>query len=376
MGLFTEKYNTPFDNEADRQRIKQAPSALHVSAPSYLTTRSALFMGFALISLCLLLQKESEPIWVPLAISFAGLLIWSVTLRFFMPRKLAPLTLLIVELIYFALSFASHRFALCSSVTPIYLVPMAMGIMMLGRFKDDGEEEYSRAKIWKEVFKPYFIAILASCFGYLASNLFEVQYVFVSLLSATMFIVVLAYLTTKFTGRRTYFTSKSLTEFWNIPVADVAELRRFVFTRLQLVIVVAGVLASLLAITAFTGKYAEYLVFPVPSALAIGLGVLMIIASRGGDRKSIFGGRFFLTESAFASAAVTAPFILSIPDMPVISTMIKLVAVVILTDIIVTGLLAVIRRRLIFVSKIRYVEGLPFYLVLVSLVLMIIEVIS
>ena len=43
------------------------------------------------------------------------------------------------------------------------------------------------------------------------------------------------------------------------------------------------------------------------------------------------------------------------------------------TDIVITGLLSVIRRRLIFVSKSKYIDGLPFYLILISLVVMLAE---
>ncbi len=376
MGLFTEKYNTPFDNEADRKNKNIVPTALHVSALGYLSTRSSLFLGYTLISLSLLCNNEGIYLWWPFAAALAVLSLWSVTLRIFMPRKLAPLSLLIIELMFFGLCVLSSRFGFCSDTAPVYFVPMSLGIMMLGRFKDDGEDDYKRAKPWSEVYRPFLIASVASLFGFLASSLFEKRYVFVALLSAAMFLVVYAYLRTKLTGKREYLTSKSLTEMWNIPVADIEELRRFVFTRFQLGITAAGAVSALLAVSAFAGKYAVYLMFPSVACVSAGLGVLMIITGRSGDRKSIFGSRFFLTEAAMAAAWFVIPFVSALPQMPELTTIIKWAALIIFADILITGLLAVIRRRLIFVPKIRYVEGLPFYMVLVSLVLMIIEVIG
>ena len=293
-----------------------------------------------------------------------------------MPRKLAPLTLFILELMFYGLCLLSQRYGLCSGTAPVFFVPMAMGIMMLGRFKADGSEEYTIAGLWEEVYKPFIIAVFAAVFGYFGSLLFERVFVFISLLSSTMFLVVFAYLRNKLTGKRSYLTSKSLTEFWNIPVSDIEELRRFVFTRLQLGLVLAGVVAALLAISIFTGRVASYLMFPVTAGIAVGLGVLMILAGRGGDRKSIFGSRYLLAEVSFSAVCFVLPFMAALPELPEIVTIIKWAVIIILTDIIITGLLAVIRRRLIFVPKIRYVEGLPFYLVLISLVLMLIEVIS
>jgi len=376
MGLFTEKYNTPFDTEEGRQHIKQAPSALHVSAPMYMTTRASLFLGFTLVSFSLIWHFENTFLWWPVLTALIVLTLWAVSMRFFMPRKLAPLTLFILELMFYGLCLLSQRYGLCSGTAPVFFVPMAMGIMMLGRFKADGSEEYTIAGLWEEVYKPFIIAVFAAVFGYFGSLLFERVFVFISLLSSTMFLVVFAYLRNKLTGKRSYLTSKSLTEFWNIPVSDIEELRRFVFTRLQLGLVLAGVVAALLAISIFTGRVASYLMFPVTAGIAVGLGVLMILAGRGGDRKSIFGSRYLLAEVSFSAVCFVLPFMAALPELPEIVTIIKWAVIIILTDIIITGLLAVIRRRLIFVPKIRYVEGLPFYLVLISLVLMLIEVIS
>ena len=73
MGLFSNKYNTPFDNE-DMRRVRHVgkPKATHVKATGYMTTRSALFLGYTLISLCMLYSLGNTAVWWPAACAAAG----------------------------------------------------------------------------------------------------------------------------------------------------------------------------------------------------------------------------------------------------------------------------------------------------------------
>ena len=63
MGLFTEKYNSPFDNEQTRRKIDDKITAIHVKPARYLTTRSSLFLGYTVISLCLEFMISGSSIW-------------------------------------------------------------------------------------------------------------------------------------------------------------------------------------------------------------------------------------------------------------------------------------------------------------------------
>ena len=89
MGLFSNKYNTPFDNE-DMRKIRHVgkPRASHIKATGYMTTRSALFLGYTLISLCIIYSVGNVLVWWPIACAAAVLLVWSVTFRFFIHPKL------------------------------------------------------------------------------------------------------------------------------------------------------------------------------------------------------------------------------------------------------------------------------------------------
>ena len=173
MGLFSNKYNTPFDNE-DMRRVRHVtkPQAAHIKATGYMSTRSALFLGYALISLCMVYSTGNNAIWWPAACSAAVLLVWSLTLRFFMRPKLSALSFILTALLFTAAAEASYRMGWCSPAAGALFIPMAIGMMSLSRFKADDEDDFSVPDFTDEVFKPYFLALLASSFGFLASGLF------------------------------------------------------------------------------------------------------------------------------------------------------------------------------------------------------------
>jgi hypothetical protein len=168
--------------------------------------------------------------------------------------------------------------------------------------------------------------------------------------------------------------SKELTEFWNIPVADFEEFRRFCIARAGFALTCAGAIAVSGASAFFLEpSIASLVITPAALLVATGLSYLMIVTGRPGDRKSIFGTRYFMSETMIGAAFVILPFVNLLPEKPSLTTAVTVFIFAVCGDILVTGLLAVIRRRLIFVSKSKYVDGLPFYLILISCVIMIFE---
>ena len=373
MGLFTEKYNSPFDNEQSRKRYDDKISAIHIRPARYLTTRSSLFLGFTMISLCLEFMVTDNQIWWPLACSFACLLVWSVTLRFFMPRNLSVLSFAFVLGLFVAAGEYSYRLGFCTPYATVGFVPMAIGIMSLARFKDDDNDSFTRPQFGKEVLLPYFIATVCSVCGTFVSYVFEKRYLFVSLLAAVMFLIVMSWAISRLTGVPRIATSKKLTEFWDIPVADVSELKRFLCARGVFAVISALCAALLYVMKMFVeSDLFRILAIPATEFAALLLGSLTVYAARHNFRRSIFGLRYFITEVSFAAAFMSLIFLVH-PTFPKIPHLLIAVAFACATDIVITGLLSVIRRRLIFVSKSRYIDGLPFYLILISLVVMLAE---
>lgn len=375
MGLFSNKYNTPFDNE-DMRRVRHVtkPQAAHIKATGYMSTRSALFLGYALISLCMVYSMGVTAIWWPAACSAAVLLLWSVTLRFFMRPKLSALSFILTALLFTAAAEASYRLGWCSAAAGALFIPMAIGMMSLSRFKADDEEEFSVPDFTDEVFKPYFLALLASSFGFLASGLFEKRYIFTILLAAIAFLILFSWGLSKISGTPKLITSRSLTEFWDIPVADFQEVRRFAFSRAAFAIVMLVIASLLFALWVLVGgSYARMISVPAAALVQTLISVSLLSFARSGIRKSIFGLRYFVSETAIGAQFLAVFFLAHQDHVPAIFTIIIAVVLAILTDTMLTGLLSVIRRRLIFVTKSRFLDGLPFYLILTALICMIVE---
>lgn len=375
MGLFSNKYNTPFDNE-DMRRVRHVtkPQAAHIKATGYMSTRSALFLGYALISLCMVYSTGNNAIWWPAACSAAVLLVWSLTLRFFMRPKLSALSFILTALLFTAAAEASYRMGWCSPAAGALFIPMAIGMMSLSRFKADDEDDFSVPDFTDEVFKPYFLALLASSFGFLASGLFEKRYIFTILLAAIAFLILFSWGLSKITGTPKLITSRSLTEFWDIPVADFQEVRRFAFSRAAFAIVMLVIASLLFALWVLVGgSYARMISVPAAALVQTLISVSLLSFARSGIRKSIFGLRYFVSETAIGAQFLAVFFLAHQDHVPAVFTIIIAVVLAILTDTMLTGLLSVIRRRLIFVTKSRFLDGLPFYLILTALICMIVE---
>ena len=250
---------------------------------------------------------------------------------------------------------------------------MAIGIMSLARFKEDDKDNYTKPAFGSEVFLPFFIATACSVCGSLISYVFEKRYLFVMLLASVVFLIIMSWAFSRLTGIPRIATSKKLTEFWDIPVADISELKRFVFSRGMFAVISFVGTAGLYVLKLFVDDdLFRIIALPVCEFAALLFGSITVYAARHNLRRSIFGLRYFISEVSFAAAFIALLFLVH-PGMPKIIHLLIAVVFICATDIVMTGLLSVIRRRLIFVSKSRYIDGLPFYLILISLVVMLAE---
>ena len=373
MGLFTEKYNTPFDNEQMRRPVEEKFSASHIRPAKYLSTRASLLLGYTLVSLCLEFMIAGNAIWWPVACSFACLLGWGMTLRFFMPRNLSMITFAFVLALFVVAGEYSFQLGFCAPYAIAGFIPMAIGIMSVARFKDDDNEKFTRPAFGREVMLPYAIALVCSVFGTVMTYIFEKRYLFVSLLASVMFLIVMSWVISRLSGTPRCATSKKLTEFWDIPVANVSELKRFLSARGEFSVVCLLCMTSLYVLKIFTdGDLFRLTAIPACAVIALLIGSIMVYAARHNYRSSIFGLRYFISEVSMAAAFISILFLAN-PGFPKIWQLLISLALIISTDIVMTGLLSVIRRRLIFVSKSKYIDGLPFYLILISLVVMLAE---
>ena len=302
MGLFTEKYNSPFDNEQTRRKIDEKITVFHIRPARYLTTRSSLFLGYTILSLSLEFMISGNRIWWPVACAFLCTIVWSLTLRLFMPRNLSVLSFAFVLGLFITACEFSYRFGFCTPYAAVGFIPMAIGIMALARFKDDENDAFTKPAFGGEVMLPFFIGTICSVCGALISYVFEKRYLFVALLASVMFLIIMSWAISRLTGVPRIATSKKLTEFWDIPVADVSELRRFVCARGAFSFICCVCAAGLYVLKIFVEPdMFRILALPVSEVAALLLGSIVVYVARHNFRRSIFGLRYFISEVAIFS---------------------------------------------------------------------------
>ena len=368
MGLYSAKYNSPFDTSESRKSLDTEPKAMHLKPSRYLTSRASVFMGLTVISMDLSLFFAAHIGWT-LAAYIAVFILWLVSLRFITDRRFTPAMLFVICLV---MQLPSMLFPKLFAVTfPETSIPFALGLFTLNAMKEDNREDATAPGILKECVIPYIFASGASITGFFGSELFERKYIFEEIIISVMFLILLAYVISKSGGAPYFFTSKKLAEFWDIPVADFRETLTFIKAKVRFALILILDIILAFVLDTFIPDRKLFLLICLPACLVIMLAAVYIAGSKAKDIESFFGGRFLVYELFIASGAVASLFINA--ERPGIKAMLIIFAVIVISDILLTSLFAVIRRRQIFVSRSKYLDGLLFMMTLVALFVMIAE---
>jgi len=370
MGLYTEKYTSPFDNIDDRQSINATPRASHIKPPKYLSTRSALFMGMAIISLNLGMHLE-ENAWFVMASAVVFFIFWGCTFRFITKKSLLPFLCFIYMLFFGAIQYLFKDIVSFKYI--FAMIPFSLGLMTLTAANKDGAEEYRRPESITECVIPFLYAIASSLVAYYINGLFEVQYFFSMLLISVVFLMVLSWILTKGTKSPYFFTSKRLSELWDIPVSNSDNVKLFCISKGIFALTTAiATVACFVSVYFIKSIYPEIVnIIPMPIISVVMLISIYIVFAFGPNPKSLFGTRFFVYEAFLATASLSAPF--EYKSDTGILVVVLFYVMTLFVDIVITAVFAVIRRQQIFVSKSKYVDGLPFMMVFVSLFVMLME---
>ncbi len=385
MKIKEKKNSTPFDTAIKSDAAGSALSAKHVRPARFMTTRAAVFMGLTILSLCFSIACDNNYVTSGLML-LVCCFFYSLTFRFvrFSQPVLNSLFFLLCPMIcwgvYFAdlklIGFIPENMRILFSMSPVFplcFVPMATGFAVLSVLMPDGKEEKERPSVLKEVIQPAFFALVSSCFGSLIAGLFERRTVFAATLLSVLFLIGLSALISLITRSPRFFTSKRLTEYWDIPVADMSELRRFFFARLEYIIVLFVTAAVMYLICMFFGNVTAPFMMPVAIASSVMLATAMIAAGRPADVDSLFGTKLFLFEIISGAAFVCVPFAKCAEAEPKVMIAGLFLFFACAGDFLVSGLISVIRRRQIFVEKNNYTDGLPFMMIMLSLLIMVAE---
>jgi len=359
--------NLPFDAEGGAGLYGHKPHASHVSPPRYLTTRASLFLAFAVMGLDLAFLTGTL-VYLSVLVAVLITLIWCFTFRYVNKPELAPVTV-----VAFTLLAAGAGYVLNDVMTAPWVLVYSLGLASLDRIPpEDGDEP--RVKIYREVLVPLFFAILASLAGYYASMLFERKYLFIEIIISVSFLILASITISKISGSRFFFTSRRLTEFWDIPVAEFSQTRIFLFAKLKFIITSVWIFVVAVAIWFFVDfSWRDHLFIPALAILV--LPVVFLIAASDRDVNSSFGPKFHIYES-YICAALTGMFFIQYSKDLSLARAVYIFLLFAGTDIIGSALLAVIRRRQIFVSRSKYIDGTPFMMTMFALLVMLLESVS
>lgn len=359
--------NLPFDAEGGAGLYGHKPHAMHVSPPRYLTTRASLFLAFAVTGLDIAFTTGTF-VYLSLAIAVIMTLIWCVTFRFVRKRELAPVTAAV-----FTIVTAGVGYFLDDPFIAPWVLVFSLGLVSLGRIpEEDGDNE--RVSVYREVLVPLFFAVLASLAGYYATMVFERRYLFIEIIISVTFLILSSIIISKISGSRFFFTSRRLTEFWDIPVAEFSQTRIFMFAKLKFIITAVWAFVISVAIWFFLDlPWSDHLFMPALALLI--LPVIFLISASDHDVGSSFGSKFHVYESYIFAALTGIFFIANRNDLSIART-VYIFLLFVGTDIIGSALLAVIRRRQIFVSRSKYIDGTPFMMTMFALLIMLVECVA
>lgn len=368
MGLYSEKYNSPFDTSESRNSLDTEPRAVHLKPSRYLTSRASVFMGLTVISMDLSLFFAPHIGWT-LAAYIAVFILWLVSMRFISDRRFTPAMLFVLCLV---LQLPQVIFPGLFDITfPETSIPFALGLFTLNAMKADNSEEFKSPEAVKECLIPFVFAAGAAVSGFFGAELFERKFIFEEIIISVMFLILSAYVISKSGGAPYFFTSKKLAEFWDIPVADFRETLSFIKAKLRFALILILDIVIAFVLKTFVPDKKLFLLICLPVCLLIMLAASYLIYAKAKDTESFFGGRFLIYELFISAGGAASLFTVS--EDPGIKQMLIIFAVITVSDILLTSLFAVIRRRQIFVARSKYLDGLLFMMTLVALFVMIAE---
>ena len=382
MKIKDRKNNTPFDTTIKSEAGASALSAKHVRPARFMTTRSAVFMGLTILSLCFAIACDNNYVTAGFMLLICCAF-YSVTFRFlrFSNALLNGLFFIFCPMICWGVYFADINLLKyipetlrplfqMSPVFPLCFIPMATGFAVLSVVSPDGKEDNERPLVFKEIVQPAFFAAVSSSIGSFIAGLPERRTVFLATLLSVLLLIGLSAMISALTKSPWFFTSKRLTEYWDIPVADMSELRRFFFARLKFIIVLFITDAVLYLLYYFFGKMMVPYVMPVAVFTSVILGIAMVAAGRPADIDSLFGTKLYLFGIIMGAAFISVPFARCEEFEPQLMLLGLFLFFACAGDFLVSGLISVIRRRQIFVEKNKYTDGLPFMMIMLSLLIM------
>lgn len=341
-----------------------------------MTTRSSILLGSVIVSVMLEYAAGTEFL-MAFGIVFAMILFWSVTFRFFLNPDTASLGIFINTVIAAVLSVLAGDKV--SDLILVHMSPVGAGLIALSALPPDGFN-FRRAHFAKEIMMPAAAGFISTFLSCAIMRFTGISNSGVGILFAALVLVVVSFLSARIFGLELLFTSKRLTDVSDIKFNGQTDLLFFVRGKLILFVLSLAVLAMsviLEKLLPITGR------IEIASLTVISSAVYMIFAFAGkaGMDKNVFRNKLLAYECIMFAAFVNYPIIRTaplgvtldlIPRFPMLAARdMLLVILLMICDFTIIGLIGSYNRKLIFGNRGRCVDGMPLYLVVASILIMV-----
>ena len=378
------RVDTPFDNYKERSK---EPGGFHVgrskAAAFYMSTKSIIFLIGIVLSICMKCESiGSCLIWS--SVVFLMVILWSFTIRFFVPHKnmMANIIINFLYVVLFGLAYSySTRYIgkfLTSEYIGMnlelvydlhYLAPMALAFSSVSHY------EYERPDYNWTILFPTGIGIAVMFFSSFILEILGVTKGFAAILLAALFLLILSLILSAIYKHGVYFAPPPQYDiFSNVTCKERFEFRRFVLNKAILFFVsVLSVAIGIIGVR-LLGSNGHYLRYFMPAVMALLLGGFVAIMDKIPALQDTnideFDIRYYIRYYEYPAIST----FLSIPfatDHFFIPKLIIYIALLILADSVITGLLISLPRRTLFVNKNPSTSGAPSILLIISLFVMV-----
>lgn len=378
------RVDTPFDDYKERSAETDGFHVGRASAASfYMSIKSVVFLVGIILSICMKCENiGSCLVWS--SVVFVMVILWSFTVRFFVPHK-NLMANIIINLLYVTLFGIAYSYStryigkfLTSDYIGMnlelvydlhYLTPMAIAFSSVSHY------EYERPDYSWTVLFPTGVGIAVMFFSSLILDILDVTKGFAAILLAAIILMVLSFILSAINKHGVYFAPPPQYDIFSVvPIKEQFEFRRFVLNKIALLLASAVSVSISLTGVHFLGVYGQYLRYMMPAVMALLLGGLVAVIGKipflQEPNVDEFDIRYYLRyyEYPAISAFLSLPF--AVEHMGLIKLVIYLFLLV-LADSVITGLLVSLPRRTIFVNKNPSTTGAPSILLIISLFVMV-----
>lgn len=374
MGIFGKRdtYDSPFDDYKLRNGIHTKEKLSKI--PSFdLSSSGALLMILSVVTWALELSVTENILLCSLIYSVSTI-IWFFSIRFIMSAKYFALNFMINSLWFGGIGFCLNHFlnlSVCMN-NAVFFIPLLIGLSIVAVEDRKGNKE--NVFYIENYLVPVAVAAVFVTIDSWVLSLIDRREVFIVVLLASAEIMLTSFIASKVTDKLVVFSGGGLSEVYDVPQNSKRDSLRFLSFR------VIDLAYYLLGFTVFLFIYSSF--GNVLPCEAIEL-IILIFFSIYGILAEITGRKY---ASAFAfSYAQYMIYILAavqiflfrqdyIKQLSVVSSIVYCLAGF-LIYVLFLALATTYKRRLLFADINQHARGVPHYLLLIGIILMIINAI-